>query len=39
MLHAMGYLRENLGRIHHVLVPQEEELEKQGQLADQGGTD
>jgi hypothetical protein len=39
MLHAMGCLRENLGRNHHVLVPLEEELEEQGQLADQGEID
>jgi hypothetical protein len=38
MLHAMRRLRENLRRVHHILVLLEEELEKQGQLDSQGGT-
>jgi hypothetical protein len=39
MLQAVGRLRENLGRVHPVLEPLEEEREKQGQLANQGRTD
>jgi hypothetical protein len=39
MLHAMGCLRENLGRNHHILVLLEKELEKQGQLTNQDGID
>jgi hypothetical protein len=39
MLHTVGRLQENLRWVHHVLVLRKEELEKQGQPADQSRAD
>jgi hypothetical protein len=33
MLHSVGCLWQNLGRVHHILEALEKELEKQGKLA------
>jgi hypothetical protein len=39
MLHSVRCPWQDLRRVHHILEPLEEELEKQGKLASQSGAD